>query len=86
MSQHKAEIVGRIKDGDVAGKNDYLADHPESRLYSFALGTEERISQMRAMRRTLLKRGVTGDRVDAIDENINKAMNRVNERIEAVAE
>jgi hypothetical protein len=86
MSQHKAEIVGRIKDGDVAGKNDYLADHPESRLYSFALSTEDRISQMRAMRRTLLKRGVTGDRVDAIDENINQAMNRVNERIDAVTE
>lgn len=76
---HGEEVEGRRKHHeDAAG---YLKEHPESRLSVYAGQAERQVQDLNRRKRDLLRGDASSERVRLIDMQIDRVMDRFNERV-----
>ncbi len=84
INEQELELKGRREDRLPVAE--YVAEHPESRLVSFADDTEKTLKALR--KRKDLVKAAGGDRetVRVLEDRIKEVMTRFNDRVEAVEE
>lgn len=82
LNLHEAEIKGRRAHGEPL--EDYLQEHPETKLVALANKTESQVKKLRRRKRELLERGASPEAVRMIEQQITARMTALNERVEAL--
>ena len=84
LAIHRQEIIGRRENGeDVAG---YIAEHPESKLWTLANQSYRQVQLLRKRKRALLEQGASADQVRAVEQQITLRMRQINSRISVLKE
>jgi molybdopterin converting factor small subunit len=82
ISLHEAQIKGLIKDGFADEAQAYRAENPESTLIGVANMAERQVRKLRSRKRELLANDAPRDSIRQIEEQITRAMTRLNEAVE----
>ena len=84
LNGHQREIEGRQKTRQ--NVQDYIRENPEARLYKMADRIQRNVSQLRKRRAELLERGASREQVQAIEAQITRQMQQLNEAVDRLKE
>ena len=84
IGEHKVEIAGLKKNGRGAEITAYIKDNKESTLYPMADAAQRKVSQLNTLKRDLIKKGASPDRIKLIDMQITSTMKLLNDRARAL--
>ncbi|MBF0260269.1 MAG: strawberry notch family protein [Magnetococcales bacterium] len=79
VSMHGEEVEGRRKHHEDA--SGYLKEHPDARLSVYAGQAERQVQDLNRRKRDLLRGDASSERVRLIDMQIDRVMDRFNERV-----
>ena len=82
INLHEAQIKGLIKDGFVDEARAYRDKNPEASLIGVANMAERQVRKLRARKRELLANDAPRDSIRQLEEQITRAMTRLNESVE----
>jgi len=80
MANYENEIKGRQKDRVATA--DFMAEHPEARLYQRANQLENEISKLNREKKDLVEKGADKSRIKSIEERKTRIMTQFNNQIE----
>lgn len=80
MKRHKAEYMGRMKDGDTEGAQQYLADNPEAEMIRAVGAYESKVQQLRSAKRKAIEQG-DSERAKEIEQRTKELMEQFNQQI-----
>lgn len=84
MNGHKLEIDGRRKNRE--NVTEYLRDNPDAMLVAAAMRTQNDVGDLNKLKRKLMEKDVSKERIKLIEIQIAAKMKRLNDRIESVRE
>jgi hypothetical protein len=82
ITDHENTIKGLKK--DKLPTAEYIAKHPEARLWNRANGYENEINALNKQKRTLIERGAPKERIKRIDDKKTLKMKQFNDQVKAV--
>ena len=82
ITDHENTIKGLKK--DKLPTAEYIAKHPEARLWNRANGYENEINALNKQKRTLIERGASKERIKKIDDKKTAKMKQFNDQVKAL--
>lgn len=79
VSMHGEEVEGRRRHHE--DPTDYVREHPDARLSVYAGQVEREVQHLNRRKRDLLREGASSDRVRLVEMQIDRVMDRFNDRV-----
>lgn len=79
MNDYKLEITGRAKNGE--DYQSFLAENPEARLFKAAENVEQRVQELRRLKRNLKERDADPAAVAKVEDAITRVMRNFNQQV-----
>jgi len=86
IGEHKVEIDGLRKNQRGSEISAYIKDNPDARLYQMADAVQRDVSKLNSLKRDLLKKDASPERIKLIDMKITSMMKLLNDRVRSMRE